>query len=226
MATLPDDLFEFLADLADNNERAWFKANQDRYEASVREPCLQFIRDFESPLKAISSHYVAEAKKVGGSMFRIFRDVRFSKDKSPYKTHTGIQFRHERGTDAHAPGFYLHLEPNSVFVGVGVWHPDRDSLATIRAAIANDTAGWQAMKAKVLASGNLRLSGESLSRPPRGFDKDHPAIEDLRRKDFILVGDLSEDDVLGDDATYRVAERFSEAAPLVAWLCDALGLPF
>ena len=226
MAILPDDLFEFLADLADNNERAWFKANQERFEASVREPALQFVRDFESPLRAISSHYVAEASKSGGSLFRIFRDVRFSKDKSPYKTHTGIQFRHEQGKDAHAPGFYLHLAPNEVFVGVGVWHPAKEQLAAIRGAIAKDTAGWEAVKAEVLASGRLRFGGESLSRPPRGIDKEHPALEDLKRKDFILVGDMTEADVLGDDATYRVAALFGEAAPLVSWLCAVLGLPF
>ena len=226
MAILPDDLFEFLADLADNNERSWFKANQERYESAVREPSLQFVRDFESPLKAISHHYVAEPKKVGGSIFRIFRDVRFSKDKSPYKTHAGIQFRHERGKDVHAPGFYLHLAPNEVFVGVGVWHPAKDELAAIRQAISDDTAGWNAMKEQVLASGRLKLGGDSLSRPPRGFDKEHPALEDLKRKDFILVGDLSEADVLADDATYRVADLFSEAAPLVEWLCGVSGLPF
>ena len=226
MAILPDDLFEFMADLADNNERGWFKANQDRYESSVREPSMQFVRDFEAPLKAISVHYVAEPKKVGGSIFRIFRDVRFSKDKSPYKTHTGIQFRHERGKDVHAPGFYLHLAPNEVFIGVGVWHPAKDELTAIRNAIANDTAGWNTMKEAVLASGRLRLGGESLSRPPRGFDKEHPAIEDLKRKDFILVGDLAEADVLADDATYRVAGAFEEAAPLVEWLCGVIGLPF
>ncbi len=226
MAILPDDLFEFLADLADNNERAWFKANQERFEASVREPTLQFVREFEGPLRAISSHYVADDRKVGGSIFRIFRDVRFSKDKSPYKTHTGIQFRHEAGKDAHAPGFYLHLAPNEVFVGIGVWRPAREQLAAIRKAIAADTAGWNAVKSQVLASGRLRLGGESLSRPPRGFEKDHPAIEDLRRKDFILVGDMVEADVLGDDLCHTVGEHFREAAPLVAWLCEVLGLPF
>lgn len=226
MAILPDDLFEFLADLADNNERAWFKAHQDRYEASVREPSLEFIRQFEPHLHAISPHYVAAAKKVGGSMFRIFRDVRFSKDKSPYKTHTGIQFRHERGKDVHAPGFYLHLAPNEVFVGVGVWQPGKDELAAIRHAIATSPDAWNAVKAEVLGSGALRLAGSSLKRPPRGFDKEHPAIEDLKRKDFILVGDLTEEDVLAEDALQRVAKAFGEAGPLVEWLCGVMNLPY
>jgi uncharacterized protein (TIGR02453 family) len=226
MAILPDDLFEFLADLADNNERPWFKGNQARYEGSVREPSMEFVRQFEAPLKAISPHYVAEAKKVGGSIFRIFRDVRFSKDKSPYKTHTGIQFRHERGKDVHAPGFYLHLAPNEVFVGVGVWHPAKDELAAIRGAIAKDPEGWNAIKEQVLKSGRLRLEGASLKRPPRGFDKEHPAIEDLKRKDFILVGDLTEEDVLAEDALERVAGIFAEAGPMVEWLCAVIGLPY
>lgn len=225
MPAFDDDLFEFLADLADNNERAWFKANAARFEGSVREPALAFIVDFEARLHTISPHFVAEAKKVGGSMFRIFRDVRFSKDKSPYKTHTGIQFRHERGRDVHAPGFYLHLSPGEVFVGLGMWHPDKDSLKAIRDAIVADPGGWRAAKASVEAAGH-RLSGEALSRAPRGYDKEHPLVDDLKRKDFITVVDLTEDDVLAEDFPQRLEAAFRGGAPMVEWLCSAVGLPF
>ena len=128
-------LFGFLRELAENNDREWFKAHQDEYEQYVREPALEFITDFAKPLEKISPHFVADSRTVGGSLFRIQRDTRFSKDKTPYKTNVGIQFRHEFGRDVHAPGFYLHLEPDNVFMGAGMWHPDGGSLKRIRDAI-------------------------------------------------------------------------------------------
>lgn len=114
-------LFRFFRDLKKNNDREWFEDNKQRYEDDVRGPLLAFIDDFAEPLYRISPHFRADARKVGGSLFRIFRDVRFSKDKTPYKTHAGVHFRHENAKDAHAPGLYLHLEPGEVFMGAGIW---------------------------------------------------------------------------------------------------------
>src|SRR5918996_3776624 len=136
------ELFRFLRDLEANNDRTWFNANKDRYEREVRDPALDFVEDFAPRLAEISQHFVADPRPSGGSLFRIHRDTRFSKDKSPYKTHVGIHFRHERAKDVHAPGFYLHLEPRSVFVGAGIWHPNSPTLAKIRAAIADDAEAW------------------------------------------------------------------------------------
>src|SRR6185503_14437854 len=137
------DLFIFFRDLKANNTRAWFEANKSRYEQHVREPLLQFITDFGLRLAEISPHYVADARRSGGSLFRINRDIRFSKDKSPYKTAAGLHFRHEVGKDAHAPGFYLHLEPDGVFAGVGIWQPDGPALAKLRDAIVQYPERWQ-----------------------------------------------------------------------------------
>ncbi|MEE2657664.1 MAG: TIGR02453 family protein [Candidatus Latescibacterota bacterium] len=95
----------------DQQTREWFNDNKARYESHVREPLLTFIEDFAGPLKKISAHFRADPRKVGGSLFRNHRDVRFSRDKSPYTTHAGIHFRHERSKDVYAPGLYLHLEP-------------------------------------------------------------------------------------------------------------------
>ena len=125
-------LFKFLKDLESNNNRDWFQANKARYEDQIKEPALQFISDFGPLLRKVSPHFRADPRPNGGSLFRIYRDVRFAKDKRPYKTHTGIQFRHEAGRDAHAPGFYLHLESGRVFVGAGIWHPDSTSLRKIQ----------------------------------------------------------------------------------------------
>ena len=118
-------LFAFLEALRSNNNRAWFQAHKQRYEREVRAPMLRFIGDVGPHLWQISPRFVADARPNGRSPFRVHRDVRFAHDKRPYKTNAGAHFRHEAGRDAHAPGFYLHLEPGRVFVASGVWHPDR-----------------------------------------------------------------------------------------------------
>ena len=118
------DLFAFLRELREHNDREWFKARKDRYEAAAKEPALAFVEDCAHLLPAVSPHLVADER----SLFRIHRDTRFAKDKSPYKTQAGIHFRHEAGKDAHAPGFYLHLEPAGAFAGIGIWHGDSPTL--------------------------------------------------------------------------------------------------
>jgi uncharacterized protein (TIGR02453 family) len=117
-------LFEFLRDLARHNDRAWFQANQRRYEAEVKAPMLRFIEDFGAPLKRISAQFLADPRPVGGALFRIHRDTRFSTDKSPYKTNAAAHFRHREGSrDVHAPGFYLHLEPSGSMEGAACGIP-------------------------------------------------------------------------------------------------------
>ena len=105
----PKDFFVFYEQLQLNNNREWFNDNKNRYYESVANPISEFIVCMAPRLKTISAHYVADPKPHGGSMFRIYRDTRFSKDKTPYKTHAGVQFRHAAGKDARAPGFYVHL---------------------------------------------------------------------------------------------------------------------
>jgi uncharacterized protein (TIGR02453 family) len=215
------DLFAFMTDLAANNDRDWFKANQSRYEEVVREPLRAFIRDFEGPLEAISPHVVADDRKSGGSLFRIHRDTRFSKDKSPYKTSAGVQFRHEAGKDAHAPGYYLHLDPGNVFVGAGCWRPAREALESIRDAIAEDPDRWSEARDAVVSAG-FAFEGESLKRPPRGYPPEHPQINDLKRKDFIAVRRLSDQSVFEPDFVTAFAGMCSEAAPLMRFLTSAI----
>ena len=131
-------LFSFLADLRANNNREWFQANRHRYDEEVLEPALAFIGAFAPRLEKISPHFRADARPSGGSLFRIYRDTRFSNDKSPYKTNLGIHFRHERAKDAHAPGYYLHIGPGEVFAGGGIWHPATEAATAIREAIVAD----------------------------------------------------------------------------------------
>lgn len=220
------ELFSFLAELAGNNSKEWLQTHKRRYQEAVQEPLLRFIADFATPLRKISPHFVADARPQGGSMFRIYRDVRFSRDKSPYKTHAAAQFRHRAAGDVHAPGFYLHLEPGNVFAGTGIWQPDASSLARIRAAIVANPRAWKAAAAAPEFLREHALGGESLRRPPQGFDPGHPCIEDLKRKDFVSFAALSEDEALGSDFCERFAALCGAAAPFVGFLCGALELPF
>jgi len=220
------EFFGFLKELKQNNNREWFTDNKERYRSVVQEPLLRFISDFSEPLHGISREFVADPRPTGGSMFRIYRDVRFAKDKSPYKTHAAAQFRHRGGRDAHAPAFYLHLEPGNVFVGAGSWHPDGASVALIRTAIAENPKGWQKIVENPDFSKSHTLVGESLKRPPRGFDADHPLIEELQRKDFISIENFSQTKACSPGFIDIVADSFRTAAPLVRFLTEAVGQPF
>jgi uncharacterized protein (TIGR02453 family) len=217
-------LFGFLRDLERNNDRDWFAAHRARYVAEVRDPMLDFIAGFAPHLKSISARYVADPRANGGSLFRIHRDIRFSKDKRPYKTNAGAQFRHEAARDAHAPGFYLHLEPGGVFAAGGVWHPDGPALAKIRTAIAGDAVGWRRVTAAKALGPRGELAGESLKRPPRGFDPDHPLIDDIKRKDFFALARFSEDEACAPGFMDDFAATCRCFAPLARFLTRALDL--
>mgnify|MGYP001822917239 CR=1 FL=1 len=216
--------FRFLRDLADNNERTWFQGEAERYERDVLDPALRFISDFGPSLRGISGAFDAIPKRVGGSLFRIHRDVRFSEDKRPYKTQVGIHFRHRRARDAHAPGFYLHLEPRGSFFGAGLWRPDSGTLKAIRSTMMDDPEGWQDSRDSVPEG--YPLGGESLKTAPRGISADHPLIEDLRRKDFVVMRPLTEKQVTAGDFLEHYRDHCRAAAPLVEWLCRAIDVPF
>lgn len=218
--------FRFLNELAAHNERDWFNANKARYMSDVQEPALQFVADFAPKLAKVSEHFVADPRPQGGSLFRIYRDIRFSKDKTPYKTHVAVRFGHEAGGDVHAPGFYLHIEPGASYAGAGLWRPEAPLAREIRQAIVDDPTGW-----KKAAHGKAFLSqfepdGESLARPPQGFDPNHPLIEDLKRKDFIGGTRLEDQLVTSDRLLTEFAAMTKTAAPYVAFLTKAVGLPF
>lgn len=215
-------LFQFLRELKVHNEREWFQANKARFEADVKEPMLAFITALDEPLRRLNKHYLADPRPVGGSMFRIFRDARFSKDKSPYKTNVGAQFRHrECAKDVHSPGFYLHLEPGGCFVGSGLWHPDPDSVRKVRERIVSHDREWKAIK----ASGLLVL-GDALKRVPQGFDPDHTFAEDLKLKDFYTDESLTEREICAPDFLERFTETCHRNLPLMAFLTKALELPW
>lgn len=223
--TFTKQTLAFLDELYANNDRSWFEANRERYEAYVREPALSLVRAVGQRLPEISRHLVADDRKLGGSLMRIHRDTRFSQDKSPYKTNIGIQFRHAAGKDVHAPGLYVHVDPTSCFFGAGVYHPEAKALAAIREAVAS--GGKRFLKIVVDAGiAKWKQEGDSLKRPPKGFEADHPQIEELKRKDFILVYRTTHREIVSKRLVDTLLARFHETRAYMAFLCKALDLPF
>ena len=201
----PVAALDFYDDLEMDNTKSFWTAHKEVYDTAVKAPMTALVEALEPEF--------GKAK-----LFRPYRDVRFAKDKTPYKTHCGIQFRHARTRDVHAPGFYLHLEPGSVFMACGVWHPERDTLHAIRTAIAVKPKRWTEITDGL---DGFRLGGESLKRPPAGFDRDHPLIEELKRKDFMAIADMSEQDALASGFLDEFIGRCEAADDFMRFLCDA-----
>ena len=226
MGYFTSETFEFLEKLAANNDRQWFAAHKMDYENFVREPALDFIADMADRMESFAPHFMPLAKKVGGSLMRIQKDTRLSRDKSPYKTNIGIHIRHELGRDVHAPGYYLHIEPGACFAGVGIWHPDADTLFRIRSFIAENSEKWLKSRDDAAFIANFRLEGDSLANPPRGFAKDHPLLADLKRKDFTAMADLEDGAALSKNLLNDIAEKFASATPFMSFLCGSIGVGF
>ncbi len=216
----------FLAALNANNNREWFKEHKSRYEQDVLDIALQFIMSMQDPLAKIAPQFTAVPTRVGGSLMRVYRDTRFSKNKLPYKSNIGIQFRHEQAKDVHSPGYYVHIDPDEVFLGVGMWRPDSEPLRGIRERIATKPQEWQQVVGDRAFGRHFSLGGETLVRPPRGFDKNHECIEDIKRKSFIAVRPLPVEDCLKPQFQKTVETSFSAAEPFMRFLCKAVGVRF
>ena len=222
----PSDFFKFFNELKKNNDREWFNENKLRYLASVVQPMGEFIVAIAPRLEQISPYYIANPKPHCGSMFRIYRDTRFSKDKTPYKTHAACHFRHQAGRDAHAPGFYVHIETDGIHFGGGIWLPPAKQLGLIRDFIADNPSAWEKLRnsAAVRKAGGIR--GDSLKRPPRGYSPDARHIEDLKRKSFFLMIEADQELILSPAFVTETAKAFRTAARLNHFVTDALELPF
>ena len=224
---LPADYFKFFKELSANNNREWFEDNKQRFRQSVQEPLVAFVEEMAPRLQKISKHITADPRLNGGSIFRIYKDVRFSKDKTPYKTNGGVQFRHALGKDAHAPGFYVHIAPGEVFFGGGIWMPPSSALFAIREAIRDNGAGWRKVADDASFKkrfGNVR--GDTLTRPPKGFDASDANIEDIKRKSFFAMQEGTEKQTRAANFADDVAEAMADASPLMRFLCKALDVPF
>lgn len=212
------ETFAFLEELKKNNNREWFNANKDRYDAFVKEPFLEFITNAGPALRKISHNIVADPRPSGGSFFRIYRDVRFAKDKSPYKTNAAASFFNAAGKNFPAPGYYLHLDPDSSFLAGGMYMPDSKSLQKIREAIVDRPDEWKAVRRKIKF-----YEDDRLKRAPRGFDPNHPLVEDLKLKHYIDSIVLSRSKVCSPRFMDDFVSGCKQMAPLMKFLSSAVG---
>jgi uncharacterized protein (TIGR02453 family) len=220
------ELFDFLKELSRNNNREWFARNKTRWETDVRDPFLRFIADLGPHLKEISRNYVADPRPNGGSMMRIYRNLRFSRDKTPYNTMTAAHFGHAKGKGMAAPAYYIHLAPGEVFAGCGLWHPESATLAKIRDNIVASPARWKKAVSEAPFKQTWKLDGASLVRPPKGYDPEHPLIEDLKRTDFVGTANFTEKDACAASFVDRYAQACHRAAPFMRFLTEAVDLPW
>jgi uncharacterized protein (TIGR02453 family) len=220
----------FLRGLARHNNKPWFEAHRESYESDVRAPMRALIEEMDVRLARLAPEITGDPKR---SMFRINRDIRFSKDKSPYKTHAACWFRHgdashKVGGDAEegSAGLYFHLQPGKSFVGAGIWMPPRTALNKIRDAIAEDPKGFGRLVDNPRSRRRFGgLNDEAmLKRMPRGFAEDHPAAQWLRYQSFTIGRALGDKQVLSARLPALLEDDFALMMPLVRWLNGALGL--
>ena len=222
--------FTFLRSLKKHNDREWFERNRPTYESEVRAPLGALAEEVDVRLATLAPEIVGDPKR---SLFRIHRDVRFSSDKSPYKTHVACWFHHVdagRGVGTQAAhggaGFYFHMEPDRASIGGGIWMPPRPALQKLREAIDEDPGPLQ----KILSTPSIKrqfggLDEENkLSRMPRGYPMTHPAIDLLRHQSFTLGRELAHKDLLDSRLPDVLAREYAKLLPLVRWINAALGL--
>ena len=219
-------LFKFLRELKKNNQREWFAENKSRYEQDVRDPAVELVRQIERPLAKTAPMLMAIPKGHGGSVMRIYKDTRFSKDKTPYKTNVGISLRHQACKDIHAPGVYIHLDPDECFIGAGCWRPEREVLTATRAAIDGNPKAWKRARDNKAFRESFDLAGESLKTKPRDYPADHPLIDDLKRIDFIAVAPLLQKDFTDPHIVSKLIDHIKRSKPLMRFLCDAIEIPY
>lgn len=220
------DTFHFLENLSNNNQRDWFNQHKDDYEIMVRTPALAFITEMQPLLAEISTKFLAIPKKMGGSLMRVYRDTRFHRDVAPFKTNIGIHFRHFMGKDVHAPGFYVHITPQECYIGAGIWRPDGAALSQIRHFIDDNPRAWLKALNHQSFHQQFQLTGESLKRPPRGFSADHQLIDDLKRKDFVAVTNITHEQIVSINFPMICAQYFQQCDAFMYYLCTALSLPY
>lgn len=221
----------FLRALKRNNRREWFEANRPAFEQEIKGPLKRFVEELDVRFAALAPEFVGDPKS---SLFRIHRDIRFSKDKSPYKTHAACWIFHRapgRGvgqTVDGGAGFYFHLEPGASLVAAGLWMPPRPKLQLVRDAIVDDLAGWEKVvqnRAFVKRFGGLSDDepGVLLKRLPRGYDPGHPAERWLRFNSFTVSRALTDQDALSPKVVDIAMKDYTLMLPLARWLNRALG---
>jgi uncharacterized protein (TIGR02453 family) len=225
-AGFPRELVAFYRDLAENNDREWFNERKDSYKANVLAPAQQFVMALGERLRILVPRIVADPAASGrGSIFRIYRDTRFSKDKSPFKTYLGIFFWEGPGKKMENPGFYFHLEPPKLLLATGIHVFPRPVLKAYREAVVDPELGAALVSAidQVRSSGPYRVGEQHYKKVPRGYDASHPNAE------YLLFNGLTAS-VEGDipNELYSAAildycfDRFEDLLPLHRWLIQLM----
>ena len=223
------EAIQFLADLAENNDRAWFQPRKGDYERLLKEPLEALIATLAERFEARNIPLRADPAK---SPFRIYRDVRFSKDKSPYKTNVGASFpwvgeepadggARSHTASVHSSGGYFHLQPGEIYVGGGIWHPEKPWIDAFRRRVADDPGTMRGLigdRAFAAMFGSLSTDGHALQRVPTGFPADHPAADLLKLKDVIFGRRLSDADATSAELPEVITDTFATALPVMRYL--------
>lgn len=209
--------FDFLQTLKQNNNREWFADHKDQYLAEQ-----ELVEDFANQLlAALNTHDVIETASGKKSLYRIYRDTRFSKDKTPYKTHWSGSFK--RATKFRRGGYYFHIEPGNSFVAGGFWGPNADDLKLIRESLTFDAQPFrEILQSSAFVANFGYLKGEQLKTTPKGFDAAHPDIDLLRYKQFLVVRKFANEDVINKDFAQLVTQTFQDMRPFLDYMTEVL----
>jgi uncharacterized protein (TIGR02453 family) len=221
MAThFSNEALKFLRGLKRNNDRIWFDARKPIYERELKAPMLALIGEMNEAMADFAPMYIRPPQKI---MMRIYRDIRFSKDKRPYKTHISAWWAREGLEKTSGGGFYFHVSPEEVFIAAGVYMPEREQLLAIRRYLAEHHEEYRAlMKGKKLRSLMTEGDGAPLTRAPKGFPEDHPAIDLLKKRQWTLSTSLHGEAALETTLVKSVVERFKAVAPVIDLLNEPL----
>jgi len=216
----PKECIQFFAELEKNNNKHWFENHRKEYEEYVLNPSRLFVTAMGEKLKKISPGIVADPR-IDKSIFRIYRDTRFSKDKSPYKTNLGIYFWEGKNKKIPGSGYYFHFEPTKIFLGTGIYKPDSMMLNIYRSALIDDVKGASFSKAlnKVMKLKKYSLGGKHYKRVPRGFDPEHKNAEYLLYNGFYAFEEMGVPKILHSGKILDFClKRWDEMSPIHKWL--------
>lgn len=211
---LPAEALTFLRGLARNNDRDWFQARKETYETKVKAPMLALIEQVNADMMDFAPEYITDPKK---SLYRIYRDTRFSPDKTPYKTHVAAIFTHKNLGKHQGAGFYFHVSPKQIAIGAGMYRPEPEDLAAVRKMLADRHEEFvAACKAPTKLMGEIQ--GDAVKRMPKGFDAESPAADLIRMKQWLFWTELEADLATSPKLRSEVVKRFRASAPVVALL--------
>jgi len=221
---LPKSALRFLGDLAKHNDKAWFEANRERCDEELIEPAKRLVGGLCEAIAKPFPEIAGSTKAVGGSLTRLHRDVRFSKDKRPFHEHVGMHFWHRAGRKMETPGFFVRVDPKEVLLATGLHQPEPTVLANIRRKIDRDRKLWSRVRTAAFVRSWADLEGESLKRVPAPWPSDHEFADDLRRKDFTAFIRLPSAEVTKANFAQIAVGHWKASAPLMSFLCDAMSL--